>query len=154
MERGKEKSKISRSPSPGGNGRGGKIRSRSHQRGLQHVEIVLPHQPVDVDGVQEPPVQPRAARLEAERRPRLGWHLAGLGDVRPAGRVRRRHRRRAVRRCALPLADGVYASPGRAGADLVRSFTGDWCTEEVDRARDSPRLAVVQIITATCCSAP
>lgn len=139
-EPGKEKSKISRSPSPGGNGRGGKIRSRSHQRGLQHVEIVLPHQPIDVDGVQEPPVQPRAPRLEAERRALLaGGHLL-VRDAHLAGRVRRRHRRAAVctRRRAPARRRGRHARAGCAGADLVRSFNSGRCPVEWHRRVATP----------------
>jgi hypothetical protein len=126
-------------PSFGGRNGRGKEGHDAHQRGLQHVEIVLPHQPIDVDGVQEPPVQPRAPRLEAERRALLaGGHLL-VRDAHLAGRVRRRHRRAAVCTRALLLADSrVYARAGCAGADLVRSFNSGRCPVEWHRRVATP----------------
>ena len=137
---GKSRSKILSIHPSGGVTGAGKEGHDAHQRGLQHVEIVLPHQPIDVDGVQEPPVQPRAPRLEAERRALLaGGHLL-VRDAHLAGRVRRRHRRAAVctRRRAPARRRGRHARAGCAGADLVRSFNSGRCPVEWHRRVATP----------------
>ena len=87
-------------------------RAMTHQRGLEGVDVVLAHDAVDVDGVQEPPVEPRAPSLEAElrrRRSALGArhapavHRAAPGENRGVRHVRGR--------AAVHAARDPFASP-------------------------------------------
>ena len=85
-------------------------RAMTHQRGFEGVDVVLAHDAVDIDGVQEPPVEPRAPSLEAElrrRRSALGARRCphrpprgSRGEPRgpPCPRARRSPRRPGSRR--------------------------------------------------------